>query len=64
MRKELFDELVASVRQMKEIQAGQRKPFNGLALVVVRSNRGQQGTVHLRALSDGLRAGDTTIRIQ
>lgn len=26
MRKELFEELVASVRQMKEIQAGRRKP--------------------------------------
>ena len=26
MRKELFEELVASVRQMKEIRAGQRKP--------------------------------------
>lgn len=26
MRKDLFDELVESVKEMKEIQAGERKP--------------------------------------
>jgi putative transcriptional regulator len=45
MRKDLFDQLVESVRQMKEIEAGQRKPSR-----VTRSEELVSGTPDLAAL--------------
>ncbi len=49
---------------LEPFQGNQRKAFSGMALVVVRSIRGQAGTVRIRALSDGLRAGETTVRVE
>jgi beta-galactosidase len=43
-------------------QASQRKAFNGLALVIVRSKEGQLGTVTLRATSEGLALAKIQIR--
>jgi beta-galactosidase len=46
---------------IEPFQANQRKAFSGMALLVVRSKRGAPGTVRVRAVSDGLRAGETVI---
>ncbi|HSL24452.1 MAG TPA: beta-galactosidase GalB [Vicinamibacterales bacterium] len=46
---------------IEPFQAEQRKAFSGLALLVLRSNRGEPGAVRVRAISDGLRAGETLI---
>ena len=35
-------------------QASERKAFNGLALVILRTKPGQSGPITLRAISDGL----------
>ena len=43
-------------------QSKEREAYNGFCLVVVRSKRGAPGRVRLRATSEGLRAGDVTIR--
>src|SRR5262249_21368997 len=40
-----------------------RNAFNGLALAIVRGQRGQVGTVVLTAKSDGLREAHATITI-
>jgi len=40
----------------------ERNAFNGLCLVIVRGKAGQSGTIRVRAISDGLTAGETTIR--
>jgi beta-galactosidase len=37
-------------------QADRRKAFSGMALLIVRSNRGQAGRIHIAATSDGLTA--------
>ena len=42
-------------------QASERRAYNGLALVIVRSKRGESGTITLKAISDGLEAAQTTI---
>ena len=36
----------------------------GMALLVVRSKRGEPGSLRVRALSDGLRAGETVVRVE
>ena len=43
-------------------QAEQRKAFNGLALVIVRSSRGQPGEVVVEATSEGLQPGRVTVK--
>jgi beta-galactosidase len=42
-------------------QASERKAFAGLALAIVRSERGKPGRIHVTATADGLTAADTTI---
>jgi beta-galactosidase len=44
-------------------QAMQRKAFNGLALVVVRTLAGQAGSIVLEARSDGLAAAKLTLTV-
>jgi beta-galactosidase len=46
---------------VESFQAPQRKAFSGLALLVVRSRRGDPGTIEVKAHSDGLAAARTTI---
>jgi beta-galactosidase len=40
-----------------------REAFNGLALVIVRANRGGAGTLRVTAVADGLRAGSANVRV-
>jgi beta-galactosidase len=42
-------------------QASERKAFNGLVLAVVRSRRGKQGSIRLRAEAEGLEPGTVTL---
>jgi beta-galactosidase len=46
---------------VESFQAPQRKAFSGMALVVVRSRRGDPGAIEVKAESDGLTAARTTI---
>ncbi len=46
----------------ESFQSPERKAFNGLALVIVRAQRGRAGTIKLTAKSDGLIAGSATIK--
>jgi beta-galactosidase len=45
-------------------QADHRKAFNGLALLIVRSRRGELGIIHVAATSDGLAQAETNITAQ
>jgi beta-galactosidase len=40
-----------------------REAFNGLALVIVRPNRGAAGTIRVTATADGLRQGAVDLRV-
>lgn len=40
-----------------------REAFNGLALAIVRPERGAGGTIHVRASGDGLQAGVVDVRV-
>jgi beta-galactosidase len=42
-------------------QADHRKAFNGLALLIVRSEAGKPGKVKIMASADGLKSGETTV---
>jgi beta-galactosidase len=42
-------------------QADYRKAFNGLALLIVRSEPGQTGRIQIAAAADGLAAGQTVV---
>jgi beta-galactosidase len=46
---------------VEPFQADYRKAFNGLALVIVRGERGKAGRVKITATGEGLRAGETTV---
>jgi len=46
---------------VEPFQADYRKAFNGLALVIVRSQNGKPGRIRLTASSDSLQAGETRI---
>jgi beta-galactosidase len=46
---------------VEPFQADYRKAFNGLALVIVRSERGHAGKVKITATGDGLSAGETVV---
>jgi beta-galactosidase len=45
-------------------QSKQRKAFNGLALVIVRTAAGQTGDIHVQAKSDGLAGAQVTLKAQ
>jgi beta-galactosidase len=49
---------------MTSFPSKDRSAFNGLALVIVRSRRGQAGAVVLTAKSEGLRDARTTITVR
>ena len=46
---------------VEPFQADYRKAFNGLALLIVRSERGKAGRVKITASGEGLRTGETTV---
>jgi beta-galactosidase len=46
---------------IEPFQADYRKAFNGLALLIVRSENGKPGRVKITASSDGLKAGEMTV---
>jgi beta-galactosidase len=46
---------------VEPFQADYRKAFNGLCLLIVRSERGQAGQVRIAATSEGLRAAETVV---
>ena len=46
---------------IEPFQADYRKAFNGLALLIVRSQAGQAGRVQITATSDGLAAGQAIV---
>ena len=45
----------------ESFQAKERKVYNGLCLVVVRTKAAQAGAIRLKAESDGLSSGEITI---
>jgi beta-galactosidase len=48
---------------MEAFTSPARDAFNGLALVIVRANRGGSGTVHVTASAGGLTSGTATVRV-
>jgi beta-galactosidase len=46
---------------VESFQADHRKAFSGMALVIVRSERGKAGRIRVTAASDGLAQGETTV---
>jgi len=42
-------------------QADHRKAFNGLCMLIVRAKEGQNGRIHIRAESEGLRVAEATV---
>jgi beta-galactosidase len=46
---------------VEPFQADYRKAFNGLCLLIVRSERGQTGRIHISASSEGLKSAETTV---
>jgi beta-galactosidase len=46
---------------VESFQGDQRKAFNGLALVIVRGEKGKAGRVRVSATSEGLKAGETVV---
>ena len=46
---------------LESFQASERKAFNGLCLLIVRSQRGQVGRVLIRGRADGLAPAETTL---
>jgi beta-galactosidase len=46
---------------VEPFQADQRKAFSGMALLIVRSQRGQAGPIRITATSDGLLPAETTV---
>ncbi len=46
---------------VEPFQADHRKAFNGLALVIVRSESGRPGRVKITATGDGLRPAEATV---
>jgi beta-galactosidase len=49
---------------LEPFQADSRKAFSGLALLVVRSKRGEKGQILVTATSDGLAGGRAAIRTE
>jgi beta-galactosidase len=48
----------------ESFQADHRKAFSGMALLIVRSNKGQPGRIHVVATSDGLAQSATDVTTQ
>jgi beta-galactosidase len=46
---------------LESFQSTNRRAYNGLALIIVRSKRGQKGTIRIRAASDGLTTSQAAI---
>jgi beta-galactosidase len=46
---------------LEPFQASQRKAFNGLALLIVRSSRDQKGSIRVMATASGLASADLTL---
>ena len=49
---------------VEPFQADHRKAFNGLALLIVRSKRGEPGPIRVTATSEGLAQSETDIAAQ
>ena len=49
---------------LEPFQARERKAFSGLALLVVRSNRGVSGSIRVQATSEGLAAAGAVLRAE
>ena len=49
---------------VEPFQADRRKAFSGLALLIVRSKRGEPGEIHVRATSDGLVAAEALLKAE
>ncbi|HSD66093.1 MAG TPA: beta-galactosidase GalB [Vicinamibacteria bacterium] len=49
---------------VEPFQSDQRKAFNGLALLIVRSKRGEVGSIRVTATSDGLGAAGAVLRAE
>jgi beta-galactosidase len=49
---------------LESFQARERKAFSGLALLIVRSNRGVSGSIRIQATSDGLTAAGASLRAE
>jgi beta-galactosidase len=49
---------------VEPFQAEQRKAFSGMALVIVRSERGRKGAIRVSAASEGLQAAQATLKAQ
>jgi beta-galactosidase len=49
---------------LEPFQADRRRAFSGLALLVVRSKRGERGEIHVSAASDGLAAAETLLHAE
>jgi len=45
-------------------QSHEREAFNGLALVIVKSKKGSEGTFTVTATAEGLSAGELEIRLK
>ena len=46
----------------ESFQSPQRKAFNGMALAIVRTKKGETGTIRVKAESNGLQAGEVIIK--
>jgi beta-galactosidase len=49
---------------LEPFQGRERKAFSGLALLVVRSNRGVSGSISVRATSEGLAGAGASLRAE
>ena len=49
---------------LESFQARERQAFSGLALLIVRSNRGVSGSIRIQATSDGLTAAGANLRAE
>ena len=46
---------------LNSFQSNQRKAYNGMALVIVRSIKGKSGKIKIKAFSDNLKTGEITV---
>jgi beta-galactosidase len=46
---------------LEPFQAGQRKTFSGMALLIVRTKAGEKGPIHVTATADGLAPAEVTL---
>lgn len=48
----------------ESFQSHEKSAYNGMALVIVKAKKGAKGTVKVKALSDGLTSGQTTVVVK